>query len=69
MQAGSVIKSAGGVVVNLYAVYSGSEENKSFAESTPSANLQIWITNPTAQEFFVQGKEYYLRLIPVRPQS
>ncbi len=45
----------------LSAVYGESEENKSFAKYTPSAQLVITISNETpANEFFERGKEYYL---------
>lgn len=48
-------------LVSFSAVISGSEENKSFAKFTPSANLQMWISYETqASEFFEQGKEYFL---------
>jgi hypothetical protein len=47
--------------VTFSAVINGSEENKSFAKYTPSANLQMWISYDTeASEYFEQGKEYYL---------
>jgi len=47
--------------VNFMAVTSGSEENKSFSKYTPSASLQMTISDETeASNFFVQGKEYYL---------
>jgi len=47
--------------VKLAAVVSGSEENKSFSRWTPSANLEMIISNETpAGELFVAGKEYYL---------
>ncbi|MEI7829349.1 MAG: hypothetical protein WCI31_06250 [Prolixibacteraceae bacterium] len=48
-------------VVKFQAVVSGSEENKSFSRWTPSANLEMWISNETpAGEYFEAGKEYYL---------
>jgi hypothetical protein len=48
-------------VVKFSAVVSGSEENKSFCRWTPSANLEIYISDETpAGDFFEQGKEYYL---------
>ncbi len=41
------------VVVKLEAVVSGSEENKSFSRWTPSASLQMYISNETpAGDFF-----------------
>lgn len=48
-------------VVNLLAVVSDSEENKSFSRWTPSANLEMIISNETpAGEYFKTGKEYFL---------
>lgn len=46
--------------VNLSPVTSGSEENKSFSQYTPSAAIQMHITNPAAIGFFKSGKEYYV---------
>ena len=47
--------------VSFCAVISDSDENKSFAKYTPSANLDMWISNETeAANFFEVGKEYYL---------
>lgn len=58
-----------GEFVNLSAVVSGSEENKSFSEATPSGNLAMSITNPDALGFFEEGKEYYLDITPAVPQE
>ena len=46
--------------VVLRAVYGDSEENKTFSKWTPSAHLQINITNPDASSYFEVGQEYYL---------
>jgi hypothetical protein len=47
--------------VSFSAVMDGSEENKSFAKFTPSANLTMWISYETeAANAFEEGKEYYL---------
>jgi len=46
--------------VEMHAVYSGSNENKSFAKATPSAQLSMNISNPSAFGFFKAGREYYL---------
>lgn len=47
--------------VSFCAVISDSDENKSFAKHTPSANLDMWISYETeAANFFEVGKEYYL---------
>lgn len=47
--------------IKLSAVVSGSEENKSFSRWTPTANLEMIISNETpAGDYFEQGKEYFL---------
>jgi hypothetical protein len=55
-------------VVSFQAVTDGSEENKSFAQFTPSANAILSIDNPAAQGKFVQGEEYYVDFTPAKPQ-
>jgi hypothetical protein len=60
----------GSVVVKLYAVCKGDEsspENESFSNSTPSGNVELYITNPAASEFFekLTGKYVYLDFTPV----
>jgi len=54
-------------LVQLSAVTSGSEENKSFAIATPSASVAITIENPAAKGVFISGREYYVdfTLVPV----
>lgn len=46
--------------VSMSPVISGSEENKSFAEATPSGSIKLTITNPNAFGFFGQGLEYLI---------
>lgn len=47
--------------VQLFAVTSGSEENKSFSKFTPGGTLNITVDNETkASDFFQPKKEYYL---------
>lgn len=52
--------------VKLSAVYSEDpeHENKKFWDATPSADLEMWISNPRAAEFFELGAEYYLDFTP-----
>lgn len=38
----------------------GSDENNSFARWTPTAELDMSITNPALVGKFVEGEEYYL---------
>lgn len=52
-------------LVKFTAVMHGSEENKSFSRWTPSANLEMWISDETpAATVFEVGKEYYLDFTP-----
>ena len=46
--------------VQLDAVTNDSEENKSWSEYTPSGSLSMTISNPSAQDFFELGQEYFL---------
>ncbi len=46
------------IKANLSAVTNDSEENKTFSIYTPSATLEMHITNPNALGFFKAGKEY-----------
>lgn len=51
----------GGISVNAVPVYHGSEENKAFNDATPGGQLSLHIASgKPAQDFFVQGKEYYI---------
>lgn len=46
--------------VKMHAVYSGSEENKSFNDYTPYGSFEISISkDKPAQTLFEAGKEYY----------
>lgn len=47
----------GGTNVTLFPVISGSEENKSFWENTPSGKIELHITNPDVEFEF---GEYYV---------
>lgn len=53
--------SGGAVTVELWAVTSGSEENKSFWKYTPSGKLEMNMNaGTTAADQFEPGQEYYL---------
>ena len=54
----------GSVLVELTAVTTGSEENKSFAEATPSARFNLTISNPAAHDFFQPLSEYLVEFKP-----
>jgi hypothetical protein len=48
-------------VIKFQAVTNGCEENKSFSRWTPSANLEMYVSNEApAHNCFEPGKEYYL---------
>jgi dihydrodipicolinate reductase len=44
--------------VSMSPVTSGSEENKSFWEATPSGSIELYITNPDAS--FDEGSDYFV---------
>jgi hypothetical protein len=46
--------------VTLSAVYTGSCENESFAESTPTGSIVMSISNPACKDEFVVGSYYYV---------
>ena len=50
--------------VKLRAVYGDTPENKSFSKWTPSATVEMQISNPAALGAFVPGAEYYLDFTP-----
>lgn len=57
--------SNGNALIKLWAVYKGDEsspENESFSNSTPSGNVEMYVTNPAAIEFFqkLAGKYVYV---------
>lgn len=56
-----------GELVNLSAVYGNddkdNEENNQFAEATPSGQIEMMISNPSAKGFIQEGKTYYLDFI------
>lgn len=37
-------------------------ENKIFGDATPSADLSMYVVNEKAHEYFVPGRDYYVRL-------
>jgi hypothetical protein len=46
--------------VKMTPVTGGSEENKSFSLYTPSGDVRLHVTEPSAANFFEPSKEYYL---------
>ena len=51
-------------VVKLQAVYGNIEENKSYSLATPTASVEITISNPEAFGKFVPKGEYYVDFTP-----
>ncbi|MGO7149000.1 hypothetical protein ACCS52_26550 [Rhizobium ruizarguesonis] len=50
--------------IRFHAVYGTGEENKSWSKWTPSGELKMMVTNPSAIEAFELGKSYYLDFTP-----
>jgi hypothetical protein len=48
----------------MSAVCGGSEENNSFASSTPSGSIEFQLDNPDLSEEFKPGQFYYLDFTP-----
>ncbi len=46
--------------ISMSAVYGGSAENKSFAESTPSGSITFTLSNADVSEAFQPGETYYV---------
>ncbi len=59
-------RTEGGHTIRLGAVYAGYEkdkengENAVFGKYTPFAECQMSVCNPAANEFFKEGKKYYV---------
>lgn len=53
--------------VELSAVTSDTPENKEWSEATPSGNLTMNISNPSAQGQFKRGEEYFIDITPANP--
>lgn len=53
--------------VQLLPVTSGSPENDSFFNATPSGSLGMNILNPDALKVFERDKQYYLTFTPAEP--
>ncbi|MBY5709706.1 hypothetical protein [Rhizobium leguminosarum] len=50
--------------IRFTAVNGNGEENKSWSKWTPSGELKMMVTNPSAIEAFELGKSYYLDFTP-----
>lgn len=51
-------------VVHLAPVTGAEGEDKAFWDATPSGEMKMTITNPSAAEFFQAGDAYYLTFEP-----
>lgn len=56
----SVQRYGDNVMIWAHAVYGGGEDNKQWSEATPSGQLAMTISNPTAQNILKQGDVFYL---------
>ena len=50
--------------VHLIPVYGDGEENKTWSKWTPSGEVRLFITNPSAIDQFEPGKEFYVDFTP-----
>jgi hypothetical protein len=55
-------------VLHAHPVYYSTEENKSFAEATPSGSLSLTISNPAAWGVIKSGDEFYLDFTPINKE-
>lgn len=55
--------------VKFTADYSGSKEDNSFSEATPSAELEMFVSNPNLIGKLVPGQSFYVDFIPVDPPA
>lgn len=52
--------------VKLNAVYDdGTPENQRYSRWTPAGTIEMQISNPSASDVFVPGKEFYVDFTPV----
>lgn len=56
----SVLKTEYGEKTTFEAVTNGTKEDNSFSKWTPSAKLELDVTNPDLFGKFVPGKKFYL---------
>lgn len=60
-----VTQRIGGDSVKFTADYSGSKEDNSFSAATPTANLEMFISNPALIGTFKPGQRFYVDFTPV----
>jgi hypothetical protein len=51
--------------IKLEAVYSGSPEDNTYAAATPSASIEMFVSNAAAFESLPLGKSFYVDFTPV----
>ncbi len=54
--------------ISFSPVYTGSDENKEFFQSTPGGTISFYCVNPPAFNSFTQGEEYYIDFTPAIPR-
>jgi len=64
VQVESVLQTGWGEVLTLSAVYTGTKEDNSFSEATPSAKFELTITNKELHKKFTPGQKFYVDFIP-----
>lgn len=62
----SVLKTSYGETLRLHAVYGGAtnKEDNTFSEATPSANLEMVISNKALHGQFQPGQKFYVDFTP-----
>lgn len=51
--------------LTFFAVYDDGKGNETWSKATPSGDLKMLVTNPSAIDKFEIGKDYYLDFSPV----
>jgi len=49
-----------GKETSFWALYSNTPEDNSYSQATPSGNITMIVSNPSAKDFFQEGQVYYL---------
>jgi len=54
------VETSYGKEVSFWALYSNTPEDNSYSAATPSGQITMLVSNPTAKDFFAEGQRYYL---------
>lgn len=49
-----------GKEVSFWALYSNNPEDNQYSQATPSGQITMLVSNPSAKDFFQAGNKYYL---------